>query len=241
MSGSPVRASEKWSRASSATSSPTVPASISSRTVRELRMVAVHERLGQVHAGGLDRRLHPVQLLAGDDQRLLAEDVLAGLRRPHDPGGVQRVGQRDVDGVDVGVGQQLLVRVVGLRDAQFGGVRAGPPTRAADRDDLPAPRTPDTGNDLLAGDAGGAEHAPTDVVHVLSFCRLPVRTRCARTRTGGRSLSSLISPVTAWPPTAPQAQEPSPNLLMTQVTVGGPGSGLPRRPPRREDSTPWAE
>ena len=67
------------------------------------------------------------------------------------------------------------MRPVGLRDAQFGGVRAGPATRAADGEDLPASRAPDAGDDLLAGDAGGAEHAPTDGFHVHSFSRSPVR------------------------------------------------------------------
>ena len=58
--------------------------------------------------------------------RLLAEDVLVRLERADRPGHVQMVGQRIVNGVDVAVGEQFLVRAVGLFDAELGGDRLGP-------------------------------------------------------------------------------------------------------------------
>ena len=54
-----------------------------------------------------------------EGQRLLAEDVLAGVGRGHHPGLVQLVGQRDVDRVDLGVGQDLVVAAVALGDAEL--------------------------------------------------------------------------------------------------------------------------
>ena len=65
-------------------------------------------------------------------QRLLAQDVLARLGRRDRPLGVEVVRQRDVDGVDVGVGEQRLVRAVGARDAQPPATRpAGSASREA--------------------------------------------------------------------------------------------------------------
>ena len=76
------------------------------------RVEAVHERLHQVDAGGLAGGDHPLGVGRGHRQRLLAQDVLAGTGRGDRPLGVEVVGQRDVDGVDLGVGQERLVRAV---------------------------------------------------------------------------------------------------------------------------------
>ena len=74
--------------------------------LRGLRVVAVHERLAQQSAaplGGVECRIH---LLGVARERLLAEHVLAGLERFDRPLGVQRVRQRDVDRLDLGIGEQ---------------------------------------------------------------------------------------------------------------------------------------
>ena len=102
-----------------------------------LRMVPPHERLHQ-HApgplGGVERAL---RLLRPPRQRLLAEHVLAGLQRPDRPLDVQRVRQRDVDRVDLRVGEQRLVAAVRAREPVLGGVRTGALRVAAgDGDDL---------------------------------------------------------------------------------------------------------
>jgi len=74
-----------------------------------LRMEAVHERL-HPHDAALDAVLDRVaRLVGGPRRRLLAEDVLARVRRALRPLGVQVVRQRDVDRVDVVGGEQLLV------------------------------------------------------------------------------------------------------------------------------------
>ncbi len=98
---------------------------------RGLRVMAIHERLHEqtvVALGQVERRPH-VGLAAA--QRLLAQHVLARLQRPAGPLQVQRVGQRDVDGVDVRIGQQRLIAVVGALDPALRGVPLGPPSVTA--------------------------------------------------------------------------------------------------------------
>ena len=69
-------------------------------------------------------------------QRLLAQHVLAGGGGAPRPLGVEVVGQRDVHRLDVGVGEQLVVRAVGARDA-----RARRPRRRPARDPASAMAT----------------------------------------------------------------------------------------------------
>ena len=68
-------------------------------------------------------------------QRLLAQDVLAGPGGGDRPLGVEVVRERDVHGIDVGVGQERLVGAMGRRDG-----RAAPPRRVPAR--RPATRSP---------------------------------------------------------------------------------------------------
>ena len=97
----------------------------------------------------------------GQGERLLAQDVLAGPSRGDRPFGVQVVGQRDVDRVDVRVGEERLVGAVGPRDPELG---RRPPPRArlarGDREDLAARRTAHPRDDLAKGDVGRREDAP---------------------------------------------------------------------------------
>ena len=73
--------------------------------------------------------------------RLLDEDVLAGLDRLQRPLVVHPVRERDVDGVELVVGEQLLVAAVGARDPVLGRVRLRLGAVAArDRGDLDAVR-----------------------------------------------------------------------------------------------------
>ena len=93
--------------------------------LRGLRVVAVHERLHENPAravGGVEGAL---DLLGPPVERLLAEDVLAGLERAHRPLDVKRVRQRDVDRLDVGVREQRLVAPVGALDPVLARVRLG--------------------------------------------------------------------------------------------------------------------
>ena len=87
---------------------------------------------------------------------LLAEDVLARGERVHRPLVVHAVRERDVDGVDVGVGEERLVRAVGARDAVLARVglarpagRGSPTATTSTRSVSAAPR------EDLAVDVGG--------------------------------------------------------------------------------------
>ena len=83
-----------------------------------------------------------VDVLDGQGERLLAQDVLAGLERPDRPVGVEVVRQGDVDDVDVGSVEQRLVRAV-RRAGSRGSGRSRPParrSRLATADELAARR-----------------------------------------------------------------------------------------------------
>ena len=90
-----------------------------------LGVVAVHERLHQQPAlavGDVEGLLHVGR---APPQRLLAKHVLAGLECADSPLNVHRVGERDVDGVDVRIGQQRVISAVCALDAVLGGVALG--------------------------------------------------------------------------------------------------------------------
>ena len=122
--------------------------------------MAVHERLAQQSAaplGGVECRDH---LLGVARERLLAEHVLAGLERFDRPLGVQRVRQRDVDRLDLGVGEQVLVRAVGARNLPLARVGLGPgPVAAGNGDEVDLRRRVRAG-DHLPVDVGRGDNAP---------------------------------------------------------------------------------
>ena len=104
---------------------------------------------------------------ADERDRLLAQHVLAVLGRLDRPGHVQVVRQRVVDGVDVGVGEQLFVRSVGLRDAQRRG--RGRCAFSRSRDAIAVTSRPLAAlhgrDDFVGRDLRDAEHAPTNFAH----------------------------------------------------------------------------
>src|SRR5439155_3338509 len=90
-----------------------------------LRAVPVHERLREdplCALGGVERLL---DLGCALPHRLLAEHVLAGLDGADRPFTMEVVRQRDVDGLDLVVREQRLVRAVGARDLPFARVLLG--------------------------------------------------------------------------------------------------------------------
>jgi len=93
---------------------------------RPLRVEAVHEGLHDLHVGvlrgGVEEGLH---LGGGSGDGFLDEDVLAGLDGAHAPGDVELVGEGNVDGFDVGGGEELLVRTECHGDVQRLAGRAG--------------------------------------------------------------------------------------------------------------------
>src|SRR5262245_9043307 len=115
------------------------------------------------------RRGRAGQLLRlGDLQadRLFAEDVLARLERANRPRYVQVIGERNVDGIDVAIGEEFLIRTVGLLDAELSGhtLSASQIARGDGRDaaEMALLRGRD---DLPAADLGGTQNAPTNFIH----------------------------------------------------------------------------
>ena len=140
------------------------PEATRSRDRDPRRVLAVHERLHQQDArlpAGVD---HPLRLGRGHRERLLAQDVLAGPGRRDRPLGVEVVRQRDVDGVDVRVGQQRLVRAVRARDPELAGDPAGA-ARLAGRD-----------AEHLAASASGAGRGSPSRVAMFAVDSTPQRT-----------------------------------------------------------------
>ena len=110
----------------------------------------------------------------GEAERLLAENVLAGFSGSDGPGDVEVIGQRIVDGVDIGVGEKFFIRAVGRGNAQGGcrllGLRK---TARCDGDDTGVLASLHGGDDFL-GRCGGAENSPAQLAgHVyLSSIRI---------------------------------------------------------------------
>ncbi len=89
-----------------------------SSTCEPLRVPAHHERLGDLHAGSIACGEQLPRLVGGQRDRLLAEHVLARVGGANGPGHVQVIRQRIVDRVDLGIGDQLVVRAVRARNAE---------------------------------------------------------------------------------------------------------------------------
>ena len=84
-----------------------------------MRVAADHEGFADLDAGAGADGKQGLGFGDGEADGLFAEDVLAGFGGLDGPRHVHLVGQRIVDGVDVGVGEQLFVRPVCLGDAEL--------------------------------------------------------------------------------------------------------------------------
>ena len=105
---------------------------ISSSDAGNQWLVAIHERFGDDALADRARRLRRDRRRRRQRQRLLAQDVFAGIERAERPLDVQRVRQRDVDRIDTAIAQQRVVAAVSDRDipvacvvSRPGGVAAG--------------------------------------------------------------------------------------------------------------------
>ena len=85
-----------------------------------LRMEAHHERFGDLLARACARGEQRLGLAGVERDRLFAEHMLARLKRAQGPGHMQFVGQRIVDRLDRGIGEQFLVGAIGFGDAELG-------------------------------------------------------------------------------------------------------------------------
>ena len=132
---------------------------------RRLSRVPPHVALGDHETVALCLVLASSTSLGMARVRLLAEHVLACRERAHRPLVVESVRQRDVDGIDVGIGEELFVRGVGALDPVRVrvGLRAGGVPRADGHD--AERRIVGTRVEDRAVDAGGAEEAEADDGH----------------------------------------------------------------------------
>jgi hypothetical protein len=83
-----------------------------------LRITANHKGLADLHSCAGADSSQGFRLGNGEAERLLAENVFAGLRGLDGPWHVQLVGKGIVDGVDIGIGQKLFVRAVSRGDVK---------------------------------------------------------------------------------------------------------------------------
>ena len=106
-----------------------------------------------------------VDLVHRQGQRLLAQHVLAGLEGPDRPLGVEVVRQRDVDDVDLGRGEERLVRAERPGDPVLRCESRGPTGIAAGDCDQFAPLASGDATDQPWCDATGAEDRPAKGSH----------------------------------------------------------------------------
>jgi len=98
--------------------------------------------------------------------RLLAEHVLAGLRRRDRLRGVEVHRRRDVHGVDVGIGDQVApVRIPAARADLVRERLDEISTRAADGRELASAAVAQRLGDALANDVASADQTPGNHIH----------------------------------------------------------------------------
>ena len=147
------------------------------------RVVAVHEGLLEGDPGVRTRLDHVPGLLGGHRQRLLAQDVLPRLGRVIRPLGVEIVRERDVDGIHIVRGEELLVRPIGVRDPEFIGRLPRPvPRPRGDRNDLAVRGRLDRRGHRLHTDVRRREDSPSQHRHrsFTSTINLALRSWCLR-------------------------------------------------------------
>src|SRR6476469_132703 len=134
-------------------------------------MEAVHEGLHPDDAAGHAVVDHLRRLGRVARGRLLAEHVLGGVGGAHRPFRMQVIRERDVDGLDVGRGEQLFVRArADAVEPGLGDEVGGAPRLAADRDELDPVCAEDCRDHDLAGDVRGAEDSDAEAGHQGSLC-----------------------------------------------------------------------
>ena len=113
-------------------------------------------------------------------QRLFAKHMLARFGCLDGPRHVQMIGQRIINDVDLGIGQQLFVRTVGAPDPQIlrRFLRFGEIARR-NGGDFRKLAMPHAWNDAAHRNSGHAQNTPAEFFHNLSCQRLTdCNTRC---------------------------------------------------------------
>ena len=126
-----------------------------------------HQALDQDDARGLGGREGRLDLVRIARVRLLAEHVLAGCDRAQRPFVVQLVGQRDVHGIDAGVGEQRVLAAVCPCHSQLERLGLGARELATgDRHHAHARAGVRAGREVGV-DAGGREQSDRSVIRAL--------------------------------------------------------------------------
>jgi hypothetical protein len=164
--------------------------------------VPVHERLCEEPPGPLGGVERGDCVLRVARERLLADDVLSRLEHTDRPLAVERVRERDVDGVDVRVPEQRLVGAVGALDLPSPRVLVrSRPVAARDRDQVDLRGSMSAGDDEPV-DVGRREDAEAHHPHDASVAgrRAVSRMRCPRGLVRQKRTTSATSSAVTIPP-----------------------------------------
>ena len=148
---------------------------------KPLGMTVDHERFTNFDSGAGANGEQRFGFRNSEAEGLLAKNMLAGFRSLDGQGNVELIGQRIVNGVDLGVGEEFLVGAVGTGDAKRGCCFLSLHEIAgSDANDAGVLAPLHGGNDFLETDIGGAEDSPAEFLRCLSIeaglcCRLRLR------------------------------------------------------------------
>jgi hypothetical protein len=136
----------------------------------DLRVEAIHKRLHHAAIGPFTRGTDTSHLVGSDTKRLLAENMLARLQRADCPLGVHTIRQRNIDRLDLVVGEQRLVARQRARagTARRNGLRACC-IAAGNRHQPGIVCRGNRRDDRAHADFGGAHHAPAHRVRLLGL------------------------------------------------------------------------
>ena len=127
-------------------------------------MELVHEAFHEQDAVGIGRFDHGPDLGGVHGHGLLTEDVLAGAHGPDGPLGMEVVRERVIDRVDGRVVDELLVGLMGPREAEPSGPILSPGLVArSDAGEDAVPGLEDGRDEGLLGDPRASQDAPTDL------------------------------------------------------------------------------
>src|ERR1700687_2922859 len=158
-------------------------------------MVAIGECLFDVPRALVARALQRADVGGGQAKWLFTENVLAGCERSHRPLDMQMIGNRNIERLDLGVVDELVVGTEVARNAEL--LRdCFRLARVARRDADKTRGSPllDRRNESRRGDRRRAQHAPTDRFHVSPLYRArQCGLRFSAKARGPSSASSLAS------------------------------------------------
>ena len=147
-------------------------------------MTADHEGLADLDSGAGTDGEKRFRLRNGEAEGLFAEDMLAGFGGFDGPGNVKLIGERIVDGVDIGIGEQLFVGAVGGWDAERGGrfLRLGE-IAGCDGGHGGVLALLHGGKDFLEADGRGAEDSPRIFLRMVAIITADQRVAARRRST----------------------------------------------------------